>query len=65
MATVLKYNPLVYVNPSPHSDAYMRQRIGLILVQIMACRFFGAKPLSDPMLGHCPLDTEEQTLVKL
>ena len=26
------------------------------LVQIMACRLFGAKPLSKPMLPHCPLN---------
>ena len=38
------------------SAAYMRQRIGPALVQIMACRLFGAKPLSKPMLGYCQLD---------
>ena len=27
----------------------------------MACRLFGAKPLSKPMLGYCPLDPWEQT----
>ena len=42
----------------------MRQRIGLPLVQIMACRLFGAKPLSKPMLGYCQLDSWEQTSVK-
>ena len=30
----------------------MRQWIGLALVQIMACRLFGAKPLSKPILGY-------------
>ena len=29
----------------------------------MACRLFGAKPLSKPMLGYCWLDNEEQTSV--
>ena len=30
----------------------------------MACRLFGAKPLSEPMLGCCQLDPYEQTSVK-
>ena len=34
------------------SATYMRQWIGSALVQIMACRLFGAKPLSKPMLGY-------------
>ena len=41
---------------SPPSSAYTRQWIGSILVEIMACRLFGAKPLSKPMLGYCQLD---------
>ena len=44
------------VNSSPPSAAYMRQSIGSALVQMMACRLFGAKPLSKPMLGYCQLD---------
>ena len=47
---------LLYLNSSPPSDAYMRQWIGAALVQIMARRLFGAKPLSEPMLGYCQLD---------
>ena len=42
----------------------MRQLVGSELVQIMACRLFGAKPLSQPMLRYCQLDPWEQTLVK-
>ena len=38
-------------NSSPSSAAYMRQWIRSALVQIMACRLFGAKPLSEPILG--------------
>ena len=34
------------------SDAYMRRWTGSSLVQIMACRLFGAKPLSEPMLEY-------------
>ena len=30
--------------------------IGSALVQIMACRLFGAKSLSKPLLGHCQMD---------
>ena len=41
------------INSSPPSAAYVRQWIGSALVQIMACRRFGAKPLSTPMLGYC------------
>ena len=43
-------------NSSPPSAAYMRRWIGSALVQIMACRLFGAKPLSKPMLGYHQLD---------
>ena len=49
------------VHSYPPSAAYMRQWIGSALVQIMACRLFGAKPLSKPMLGYCQLDHLEQT----
>ena len=35
------------------SDAYMRRWTGSSLVQIMACRLFGTKPLSEPMLEYC------------
>ena len=43
-------------NSVPPSAAYMRQWIWSALVQIMACRLYGAKPLSNPMLGYCQLD---------
>ena len=42
------------------SDAYMRQYTKLSLVQIMVCRLFGAKPLSEPMPSYCSLDPWEQ-----
>ena len=35
------------------SDAYMRRWTRLSLIQIMACRLTGAKPLSEPMMGYC------------
>ena len=44
--------------------AYMRQWIGSALVQIMACRLIGAKPLTKPLLAYCQLDPYEQTSVK-
>ena len=34
------------------------------LVQIMACRLFGANPLPEPMLAHCQMDPWEQISVK-
>ena len=30
----------------------------------MACRLVGAKPLTEPMLEYCQLDSKEQTSVK-
>ena len=46
------------VNSSPpHGATYMRQRIRSALVQIMACRLFGAKPFSKPMLCYHQLDS--------
>ena len=49
------------INSSPPSAAYMQQWIRSPLVKIMACRLFGAKPLSEPMLEYCQLDPKEQT----
>ena len=40
----------IYLNSSPLSAAYIRQWIRSALFQILACRLFGAKPLSKPML---------------
>ena len=46
------------------SDAYMRQYNILTLVQIMACRLLGAKPLSEPMVPYCWLDPKKHISVK-
>ena len=54
----------ISVNSSLPGAAYMRQWMGSALVHIMACRLFGAKPLSEPMLDYCKLDPWEQTSVK-
>ena len=45
------------------SDAYVSVNWAS-LVQIMACRLVGAKPLSEPVLECCWLDPWEQTPVK-
>ena len=37
----------------------MRRWIGSASVQIMACRLFGPKTLSKPMLGYCKLAFQE------
>ena len=50
------YQQLGHINSSPPSAAYMCQRFGLALVQMMACRLFGAKTLSKPWLGYCKSD---------
>ena len=54
-----------YVNSSPPSSVYKRQWIESALVQIMACRIFGTKPLSKAMLTYCQLDSNEQTSMKV
>ena len=54
----------LFVNSSPPSAAYIRQWTGSALVQVMACRLFGAKPLPEPMLVYCQLDSWEQISVK-
>ena len=43
---------------------YMCHQSRPSLVQIMACRLFGAKPLSEPMLDYCKLDTCEHISTK-
>ena len=59
------YMALYLFNSSPPSAPYMSKWIESALTQKMACRLFGAKPLSKPMLGYCQLDPWEQTSVKL
>ena len=41
------------INSSPPSAVHMRQWIGSVLVQIMVCHLFTAKPSYKPMLGYC------------
>ena len=43
-------------NLSPPSAAYMRQSTQQALVQVKACRLFGAKPLPETMLTYCQLE---------
>ena len=43
---------------------YMHQYNIPTLLQIAACRLFGAKPLSEPMLPYCQLDHKEHISVK-
>ena len=44
---------------------YTRQWTGSAFVQVIACRLFGAKPLPEPMLANCQMDSWEQISVKL
>ena len=65
---------LFFFDNSPHLQTsllthlrlvlHICQRIGVALVQIMACRLFGDKSLSKPMLEYCQKDPYEQTSVK-
>ena len=43
----------------------MRQWTGVALVQVMACRLFGAKPSPEPMLPYCQMDLCEQTFSEI
>ena len=54
------------LNSSPPNAAYMREWIDPTLVQIMACRLFGAKPLSKPnarLLSIGPLGIKFSTIL--
>ena len=53
-----------YINSLRPSDTYTSQYDKPSLVQIMACRLFGAKPLSEPMLPYCQLNPKEHISVK-
>ena len=53
--TVMFHSGQSYLKILRQSDAYMRQKTGPSLVQIMACRLAGAKSLSEPMLEYCSL----------
>ena len=44
------------VNSSPPSAWYMCQWTGSVLLQVMACRLLGAKPLPEPILTCCQMD---------
>ena len=52
------------VNSMRLSDAYMYQYNIPTLVPIVACRLFGTKPLSKPMLPYCQLVAKEYISVK-
>ena len=54
----------VMFNLSTPGAVFMCQWIGSVLVQIMACRLLGTKPLFTPMPGYWQLDPKEQTSVR-
>ena len=53
-------NGKTFVSSFPPSTAYMCQWSRSALVQVMACCPFGTKPLPEPMLAYCQLDSWEQ-----
>ena len=55
----------IWVNSFPPSAAYMHQWTDSSLVQVMACCLIGAKPLPEPMLAYCQLDTWEQIGIRM
>ena len=48
---------------SPPSAAYMPQWTGSSMFQVKACRLFSTKPLPEPILAECQLDSLEQISV--
>ena len=52
------------INRSSLSDVYMHQWIGSVLVQIMAWRRPGVKPLSEPKMTYCQLDHSKHISMK-
>ena len=54
----------VCINSFPPSATHVRQWTGPALVQVLACRLFGAKPLPEPMPVYCRLNSWEQISVK-
>ena len=57
VANYLTHSPLV-----PHIRV---NELGHQLVHLMACRLFCAKPLPEPMLAYCQLDSREQISLKV
>ena len=53
------FHCFLHINSYPPNATYMHQWIGSALVQIMACRLFGAKPLSKSILYYCQADLRE------
>ena len=51
-------------NPCPPSVAHMHLWTGSALIQVKACRLFGAKTLLEPLPTYCQLRPWEQTSVK-
>ena len=51
------------LNSCPPSAAYMRYLTRSALIQIKACRLFGARPLSAPIMAYCQLNSWEQISV--
>ena len=62
--TIASHRGHWWVESSPPTAAYMRQWTGPPLVQAMACRLIGAKPLPEPVLAYCQLDSWEHISVK-
>ena len=62
--TVLCPRKPVKLNSSIPSAAFVCQWTGSSLGQVMACRLFGTKPLPEPVLAYCQLDSWEHITVK-
>ena len=56
---------MMYINSYPLSAVYMLQWTGSALVQVMAWRRTGDKPLPEPALIYCQLDHWQKLSVKI
>ena len=56
---------LINSSPPNSSPPYMHKWTGSPLDRVMACRLFSTKPLPEPMLSYCHLDSREQISVKI
>ena len=61
---VMLYFVINILPTSTPSAKYMHQLSGSSLVQVMACCLSSTKPLPEPLLPYCELDSWEQISVK-
>ena len=64
MSSSLYWEDIPDIHSSHPRAPYMRRWTGTSLVQVMACRLLGAKPLPEPMPAYSQLDLWKQISAK-